>query len=385
VLGRAVTVARGSLASPFMGFNRLNISYNAAASSLRHAAYVSLNRRLNNGLSFTMNYTFSRSTDNASDASPDKNVLTTGGTAGHVTFGAPLSADQAISTYDIAHVASATVIYDLPFGRDRRFLADGSNPLSWVAGNWTVAGLLHLQGGYPFLPKIADTNLLSADQTHTVRPDLVPGVPLVNPLWSRDCPVGNLCEPYLNPAAFMRPPKGQLGDAPRTLDVRGPLQRYIDLSFQKDFWIGPGRRRIQFRVDMINAFNHPNFRTVPGDSGTDLFGAAPTETPITASEYDSWAKANGRPPSSTPQGQALMMQVQQIAIGSRLPSGALPADFFHVRLPQGFATTTASAFDITTIDGYKLYRLRQQYGQGFGQLVAVNNPRYIQIGLKLYF
>ena len=64
---------------------------------------------------------------------------------------------------------------------------------------------------------------------------------------------------------------------------------------------------------------------------------------------------------------------------------SLPADFFHARLPQGFATTSANSFDITSIDGYKLYRLRQAYGQGFGQLVSVNNPRYIQIGLKFFF
>jgi outer membrane receptor protein involved in Fe transport len=385
VLGRVVMIPQGTLGSQFLGFNHLDIFYNAIASSSRHAAYVSLNRRLADGLSFTANYTYGRSTDNASDASPDKNVLTTGATAGHVTFGAPLSADQAISTYDIAHTASATIIYDLPFGRDRQFLATRLAPLRWVAGNWTVAGLLHLQGDYPFLPTVADPNRLSADQTHTVRPDLVPGVSLVNPLWDRNCPVGNTCEPYINPSAFIRPLKGQLGNAPRTLDVRGPLQRYIDLSFQKDFMIGASRRRLQFRVDMINAFNHPNFRTNVGNSGTDLFGSLPIETPITASEYDSWARSNGKPLSTTAEGLRLMTQVQQQAIGSQLPSGALPADFFHVRLPQRFATTGANTFDITSIDGYKLYRLRQAYGQGFGQLVAVNNPRYIQIGLKIFF
>jgi hypothetical protein len=385
LLGRTIGVSRGSLGSQYMGFNRLSIFYNAAASSMRHAAYISLNRRLSNGLSFTTNYTYGHSTDNASDASPDKNVLTTGSTAGHVTFGAPLSADQAISAYDIKHNFVSTLVYDLPFGRDRRLLASGWTPLRWVVGDWTVASLVHVQGGYPFLPKIADANNLSADQTHTVRPDLVPGVPLVNPLWDRNCPISNLCEPYVNPAAFMRPLKGQLGNAPRTLDIRGPIQRYVDLSFQKDFPIGASKRRVQFRVDMINAFNTPNFRIQPGDIGTDLFGSLPNETPITAGEYDAWAGFSGKPLSTTPEGQALLARVQQIVIGSRLPSGALPVDFFHVRLPQGFATSNVNSFDITAADGYKLYRSRQAYGQGFGQLLAVNNPRYIQLGLKLFF
>jgi hypothetical protein len=183
----------------------------------------------------------------------------------------------------------------------------------------------------------------------------------------------------------MRPLKGQLGNAPRTLDVRGPIERYVDLSFQKNFALGASSRRIQVRVDMINAFNHPNFRLQSGNSGTDLFGALPSETVITAAEYDAWARFNNKPSSTSPQGQALIAQIQQIVIGSRLPSGALPVDFFHVRVPQGFATTNSNSFDITTADGYKLYRSRQAYGAGFGQLFGVPNPRYIQIGLKIFF
>lgn len=384
ILGRPLTVPTGTLASTYLGFNRLNVFYNALAASTRHAAYVAVRRRVANGLTFTANYTVSRSVDDASDASPDKNVLSTGGTQGHVTFGAPLSADRSVSTYDVRHVLATTFIYDLPFGRGRALLAGARGPVEWVAGGWTVSGLYRLQGGYPFLPKIADANRLSADQTHTVRPNLVPGVPLVNPLWDRSCPVGNLCEPYVNPAAFTRPAKGTLGSAPRTLDVRGPMQHYLDLSIQKTFRIG-GRRQAQFRVDLINAFNRPNFRTVSNDSGTDLFGSLPSEGLITASEYDTWARANNRPLSGTPAGAAMMAGVQQIVRGSLLPSGALPADFFTVRLPQGFATTTATSFDITTPEGYKLYRLRSAYNQGFGQLTAVNNPRYIQVGFKIFF
>jgi len=385
VLGRTVNVARGSLASPFLGFNRLNIFYDAAGSSIRHAAYLSIIRRVSRGLTFTANYTYGKSIDNASDASPDKNVLTTGSTAGSVTFGAPLNADRAISAFDIKHNFNATVLYDLPFGRGREFGIDAWRPLQWLFGDWTVASRIQVRTGFPFLPTISDTNSLSADQTHTVRPDLVPGVPLRNPLWSRDCPLTNLCEPYINPAAFMRPLKGQLGDAPRTVDVRGPLQRYVDLSLQKNFPIGKSRRFVQLRVDMLNVFNAPVLALNPGNAGTDLMGA-PSELTITAAEYDAWASANRKPLSTTPDGQALLAQVQQLVIGNRLPSGALPADFFHIRLPQGFATSNVNSFDITSLDGYKLYRSRQVYNQSFGSLFAVgNSSRYVQLGVKFSF
>jgi len=185
-------------------------------------------------------------------------------------------------------------------------------------------------------------------------------------------------------AAFTRPAKGTLGDAPRSLGIRGPVQRYFDVSFQKDIRMR-GTRRAQLRVDLLNALNRPNFRINPGDSGTDLFGSLPSEAVITAAEYDTWARANSRPLSSTADGAALFGAAQQIIRGNLLPSGALPIDFFTVRLPQRFATTSPTAFDITTVEGYKLYRLRQAYNQGFGQLFAPNNARYVQFGLKLFF
>jgi hypothetical protein len=387
LLGRVVSVPRGSLASPYMGFNRLNVFYDTSANSIRHAGYVSVNRRMSAGLTLTANYTYGKSIDDASDASPDKNVLTTGSTAGNVTFGAPRSTDRAISAFDIKHSFNATFVYDLPFGHDHALMRDAAPLWQWLAGDWTTAGVYRLMGGYPFLPKISDTNLLSADQTHTVRPDLVPGVPLVNPLWTRDCPLSNVCEPYINPAAFMRPIKGELGDAPRTLDIRGPMQQYFDLDIQKNFRVGHGKKRVQLRVDLLNVFNHPNFRTVPTDAGTDLFGALPNEAVITSAEYDAWARVHSRPLSTTGDGAALMQQIQQLVIGNRLPSGALPADFFHVQLPQGFATSDLNAYDVTTLDGFKLFRLRQSYNQGFGQLFAVSNPgsRYIQLGVKFFF
>src|SRR5439155_2500722 len=107
---------------------------------------------------------------------------------------------------------------------------------------------------------------LSGSLTHTVRPDMVPGVPLINPNYSRSCVTLITCEPFVNPAAFMRPVKGELGNASRTLAIRGPMQRFYDASVQKDFPLpGPeGRRRVQFCVDLLNAFNHPNFQFISG-------------------------------------------------------------------------------------------------------------------------
>ena len=92
----------------------------------------------------------------------------------------------------------------------------------------------------------------------------------------------------------------------------------------------------------------------------------------------SWLAAN---PGKT----ATLAQVNGLLAASRLASGAIPLNFFHVPAPQGFATRTANSFDITTLEGLKLYRLRQTYDPNFGTLFAVANPRYIQFGVKINF
>ncbi len=394
LLGAVVTIQRNSVTSPYFGFNELNRFFDPSANSIRHAVYVDVRRRLTNGLSLTANYTFGKSIDDASDAQPDVRVLTTGTTRGQVSYGAPRKGDRAISTFDLKHNASATFLYSLPFGHGQHLLANTPALVNGVIGGWGISGLLRYQGGQPFIPFITDTNKLGGTN-RTVRLDLVPGVSVKNPLWSSACTIGALCEPYINPAAFMRPIKGQLGSAPRTLDVRAPMQQYFDFSVQKDFKLwSEGKRRFQFRVDFINIFNHPTFRFVNTGNTPPGFGTFPTELTtetepfgtgtrpavITAAEYNTWAAANGKTAST-----AELNAIRALVNAKRLPSNALPADFFHTAIPQGFATKAATAFDITTLEGFKLYRLRQTYDPNFGSLFAVNNPRYIQFGLKLYF
>lgn len=393
LLGAVIAIQRNSVVTPYFGFNNLNRYFDPAANSIRHATYIDVRRRVRNGLTLTANYTFGKSIDDASDSSPDTRVLTTYNTQGQVSYGAPRKSDRAVSTFDIKHNFNSTYIYDLPFGRGQALLKSAGGLVNTVLGGWKFSGVFRLQGGYPYLPYVTDTNRLGG-VNRNVRLDLVPGVPLKNPLWTRDCPVGNQCEPYVNPAAFMRPVKGALGNAPRTLEIRAPLQRYFDLSLQKDFRFGESKRKIQFRVDMLNAFQHPNFRYNQNGNTPPGFGTLPTELTaenetvggvtrpavITAAEYNAWAAANGRTAST-----AELTAIRALVNAQRLPSNALPLDFFHIGLPQGFATRTANSFDITTLQGFKLYRLRQTYDTNFGTLREVQQPRYIQFGLKIYF
>jgi len=200
-------------------------------------------------------------------------------------------------------------------------------------------------------------------------------------LWDRNCPISAACEPYINPAAFMRPAKGSLGNAPRTLDIRAPFQEYFDLSFQKNFGFPFGndsKRRLQFRVDLINAFNHPNFRLNNLSGSAGFTNNVPAEVNFTQAELNAYLAAN---PGST----VTLAQVNNLIAANRLPSGALPLDFFRVPLPEGFSSRNLNSFNITTVEGFKLYRLRQAYNPDFGTLREVQQPRYVQFGIKIYF
>jgi len=422
--GATISITRASVFTPYLGFDPLNSYFNPSGNSIRHAGYVDVTRRVSRGLTFTANYTYGKSIDTASDASPDTRTLSTGQAREQFSLGGPISQDRAISTFDIKNNFVATGIWDIPIGRHRQYLSHASGVVNSVLGGWSMAGVLRMPGGLPFLPFITDPNKLGGTLFNRyVRPDIVPGVPLRNPLWKRGCPVGSAappsgCEPYINPAAFMRPVKGTLGNAPRTLDIRSPRQEFFDFSLSKDFpWpfaSAEGKRRINFRVDLINAFNHPNFRY--NNTGNTPFGLGtfPTEItsetvnnvgqPITIAEYNTWANtwnannpsnqvplqstASGAPINSTLQGIRNNVNATRQVGPQGAQSGGLPLDFFHVPLPQGFATRDPNSFDIRNLNDFKLYRIRQTYDANFGTLVGNGPntlPRYIQFGIRVFF
>ena len=97
--GSVITISRASVFTTYLGFDPLNKYFDPSATSIRHAGYIDVRRRVTRGLTFTANYTYAKGIDTASDASPDIRVLSTGQARGQVSLGAPLSLDRAISTY----------------------------------------------------------------------------------------------------------------------------------------------------------------------------------------------------------------------------------------------------------------------------------------------
>jgi hypothetical protein len=397
--GAPITFSPAYIGSKYLGFQMLNEEYDASADSTYHAGTASLQRRFSKGLSFTANYTFAKSLDDASDSGDVRFVNLNVRSPGYVNLGAPRYLDHSVSLFDIKHAFAATALYELPFGRGRLFFSNAPRVIERMIGSWSLSGVGRIQGGLPMTVVLRDDNGLgvlnpAVGNLRTIRPDVVPGVTLLNPRWSRNCPIGQLCEPYFNPAAFERPVKGTLGNGPRTFDnARGPAQQFFDLSLQKDFRLGEDRRRrLQFRVDAINAFNHPIFRIGRLEDAGEIF-AAPNEATLTNAEYDAWAAFSAaRPARSSPAGTALMTSINNLVVNNRIAgTQSLRPDFFHVPVPEGFFSLNANSFDVTTVQGLQLYRLRQAYTPDRWGYLDVTpgrsgySPRFIQIALKLYF
>jgi hypothetical protein len=393
--GSLVKVNYASLESPFFGFGPVDTYYDASGNSSYNAGIVSVRHQMQGGFTGYANFRWSKSIDDASDASPDKGSLTTSNIGGgQYSYGAPASADRSVSTYNIPYDLNFVGIYDLPYGKGRPYGQNSWYPLQFLLGDWTISGIERFYSGYPFTPTIATDPYINTTTTHEIRPDIVPGVPIINPLYNSSCPTTAVCQPYINTAAFELPPAGQLGDAPRTLAMAtGPMIQTLDVSMQKTWRINE-KWSVQFRMDALNLLNHPVFRNTPDSGGgTDIFGSYPSFALTSAnvqSIYTTWAKGQtpAAPAATTAAGKANIATIESFTVNAENSKGALPNNFYSVALPTGVALMNANSFNILTPLGFKQYEVRQNIDVGNGVLSyqpTLNPSRYIQFGLKIYF
>jgi hypothetical protein len=230
-----------------------------------------------------------------------------------------------------------------------------------------------------------------------VRMDMVPGVPLRNPTWSNACEYGAACGPYANPAAFMRPPYGQIGNAPSVLPwLYAPFRKYLDMSLMKSFAFGERRKKVvQFRADAFNVLNYRGFSQSANNSFSGAYVLnAPSTADLSVALYNAWATAwdAAHPSDQAPlqvSGQpnnATYQQVVNITAQPRAANGGvLPVNFYSIPLPSNFAADTVNSFDIRTVTGLKDYQLRSVYNTSWGTLSDLQNARYLQLSIRITF
>ena len=235
--------------SPFPGgANQLSNSFGQIrrfgnfVNSNYEALQVSLRRRVSKGVTLDANYTFSHETDDA------VNILTGAYQNSHDP-----KLDFASGDIDVRHNFTLGAVWDLPVA---------SSLPKRLAEGWQISSLLQARGGLPYTIALA-APFLGADQ---IRPNLT-GQPLS---FAGSNTPGYPGHPQINPAAFAAPPAGEFGDLGRNTG-RGPGFTQWDASFAKTTSINE-RLSVQFRGELFNILNHPNFANPDGNLTDPTFG-----------------------------------------------------------------------------------------------------------------
>ena len=123
----------------------------------------------------------------------------------------------------------------------------------WIGGGWQINGITAMRSGLPVNPGCFCDPLGRGN--FSARPDLVSGEPLYPA--DQDIP-----SKQFNPAAFTMPQPGRLGTAGRNI-LNGPAALNWDFSLFKNFNVAEGQT-VQFRAEMFNVFNTPQFNNPGG-------------------------------------------------------------------------------------------------------------------------
>ncbi len=141
-------------------------------------------------------------------------------------------------------------IYDLPFGRGRKFGGNWSRLFDLLIGQWQLNGITTFQSGTPI--SISANNTAGLFNNHTRPNNNGKSAKLTGPVHER-------LNRYFDTTVFSQPVPFTFGNAPSRLpDVRVDGIRNFDLSLFKDFAIRE-RMKLQFRSEFLNAFNTPRF------------------------------------------------------------------------------------------------------------------------------
>jgi hypothetical protein len=206
------------------------VNVNSARSNYT-ALQLQYRRPMSHGVQILANYTLSHALDNGSSDVVES-------TPGVIISGA---GDYASSQFDVRHSFSSALSMDLPS-------AGKSSWLSETTKDWSLQAVIVARSAFPFSAEIYG---YSPGGYAASRPDLVPG----QPIWIKNADAGG--GRSLNPAAFAIPATVRQGTEGRN-DIRGFGLTQVDLSLGRLFPIRE-RCKFQFRVDVFNLLNHPNF------------------------------------------------------------------------------------------------------------------------------
>jgi hypothetical protein len=357
------------------------------AASTYHAFVTEVQRNFSQGLQFRFNYTFSKAMDNSSGGIkfpiPNNSFNNATGDIPFQRIQNPynLQQERSVSSTNQPHIFNIVSFYELPFGRGKKLLNRGGF-VDQVFGNWQMSWLGRIRSGFPITVPLGVGNSLDLGSPGaSLRPDLIAGVPLVNPDWT---PQNAQFTSYINPRAFAFPEPGRFGNAPRNFSVGFPWVRTFDASLLKSFPLNREKgRRIELRAEFFNVFNLRNYEggTNPGglfSAGAQnplLVGAQPNRTPV--------AGVQNRFRNLTSPGvwEALIQRNQ--GVSTDVAIAALPGPGAGgVGCPANAAEINSTTAALSPACTARVLQLNP----GFGRLnLNTFQARVVQFALKLYF
>jgi Carboxypeptidase regulatory-like domain len=238
-----------------------SVEIKAETKSVRHGLYALLG------------YTYSRNFDNGM---PDG--LGTDPGALYYPLPGTQKLDWGLSELNLNNSFTASILYDLPFGKGKYWGGSWSSPVDAALGHWSVNLIERATSGFP-LYVVDSSGVSGVDFSYNgnafSRPDQVgnpnvPGPVAGNPGCTYPVPTQvHTISNWFNPCAFVIAPAGELGTGVRA-PVYGPRFVNTDFSAVKDLPLSFREgTSLQFRAEFFNLFNHPQYY-LQGAAGTGM-------------------------------------------------------------------------------------------------------------------
>jgi hypothetical protein len=231
----------------------------AGYSSSYHALQVKFDRRFSGGLATTTAYTFGKGMGFQTDDD------------GGLAFYINQHRNYARNDFDRTHTFVQSVVYDLPFGRGKRFISSGVGAA--ILGGWRVSTFLTLMSGLPLYFSAPSTSLLAPGNTQT--PNLVAPVQILHGVGSNSA--------WFTTSSFAAPAADTFGNVGRNF-LSGPDFFDLDASLFKSIQFTE-RYNLELRLEAFGVTNTPQFYfgtgngTVAGVTlGSTSFGHVTTAT-----------------------------------------------------------------------------------------------------------
>ncbi len=275
----SATTTRSQLLRPFPQFGDITMADIPAGKNWYNALQITLQQRTWHGLDLTIGYTLQKNLQAITYVNPqDAGIIGTGGGySGTSGSSAGAFADDSIKTpthsltpYDRSQRINIAPVYELPFGKGRRFFSQEGKVVNMLISGWQGSAQIYWESGNPTtapsgLALIGDPKVHDRSFNHMFNTGVraAPGT-----TYSDGTTVHATVQEDLANPAWQILPVNALKKTPAYLsNIRNYWGSESSITASKNNYFHDGMN-LQFRFEFLNAFNHPIFGTDPNVSST---------------------------------------------------------------------------------------------------------------------